>query len=410
MPKIVIKLSDEVKTLIDDFISDFMLIYNGEESKEELKEIFTEYFISEYKTMRSEDQYIVFNEYTISALKILSDDNTLLLSEEYFEKVSEEARKKLSVICCTLDDSEENDTIDNYFNAVKKEYILCPAGSCDDLEMTEENRDIFIKNNLKLVVNCAKRYRGLGVSFEDLIQAGNLGLIEAFSRYDSNKAVLRNKVLNSINSSEKEIYTKEEANELLSQNVKYSRGDVNIFEKLPEDGFNSKTAFIDWCNENIKSAVFASVAFKWIRGSIINALTKARQVSIPYNELSKGYTNFLSIDQSSPHNDDDSSETLLKWSDEAFISDETSELEEEENREDISDILNEIFDCLDESERRIIKCRFGIGLPSSMSFTDIARQEGMKMSEVKKLINNILEKIRENVDTTKLSSISYILS
>jgi RNA polymerase sigma factor (sigma-70 family) len=49
--------------------------------------------------------------------------------------------------------------------------------------MTEvKNR--FIEHNLKLVVAIAKDYRNLGLSFPDLIQEGNLGLIRAVEKFD----------------------------------------------------------------------------------------------------------------------------------------------------------------------------------------------------------------------------------
>jgi len=48
----------------------------------------------------------------------------------------------------------------------------------------KEARDELIERNLRLVVSVAKKYRGMGLPFGDLIQEGNLGLMKAVEKYD----------------------------------------------------------------------------------------------------------------------------------------------------------------------------------------------------------------------------------
>jgi RNA polymerase primary sigma factor len=51
----------------------------------------------------------------------------------------------------------------------------------------EKARQKLIERNLKLVVSVAKKYRGMGLPFEDLIQEGNIGLMKAAEKFDPDK-------------------------------------------------------------------------------------------------------------------------------------------------------------------------------------------------------------------------------
>src|SRR5438093_12752647 len=52
-----------------------------------------------------------------------------------------------------------------------------------------EDKELLITSNLGFVIMVAGEYRGLGIPFEDLINEGNLGLIEAAQRYDPTRGV-----------------------------------------------------------------------------------------------------------------------------------------------------------------------------------------------------------------------------
>jgi RNA polymerase primary sigma factor len=55
------------------------------------------------------------------------------------------------------------------------------------VDLIDIAKDEMVKGNLRLVLSIAKRYRGRGLSFLDLIQEGNMGLLKAVSRYDYTK-------------------------------------------------------------------------------------------------------------------------------------------------------------------------------------------------------------------------------
>ncbi len=83
---------------------------------------------------------------------------------------------------------QTQDVLTQYLGRVRGGRLL-DAGEEKDLsrrshEGDREARRRLIESNLRLVISIAKKYRGRGVPFEDLIQEGNAGLIRAVEKFD----------------------------------------------------------------------------------------------------------------------------------------------------------------------------------------------------------------------------------
>lgn len=59
--------------------------------------------------------------------------------------------------------------------------------SHDDPQRCEDARDALVEANLPFVIKVAAEYRNLGLSFEDLLAEGRLGLVEASRRYNASR-------------------------------------------------------------------------------------------------------------------------------------------------------------------------------------------------------------------------------
>jgi RNA polymerase primary sigma factor len=114
--------------------------------------------------------------------------------QEIFIELSEKVRKLLklektfpgardkafNVIVRTLKHGTQAKPHDPYFSGsfARVEAILKAVDSA---------RQEMVRANLRLVLSIAKRFRGRGMTFDDLIQEGNIGLLKAAGRFDHTK-------------------------------------------------------------------------------------------------------------------------------------------------------------------------------------------------------------------------------
>ena len=307
-----------------------------------------------------------------------------------------------------------NNNIDIYFNEVKREYILHPMNESDSLEFVPENRDIFIKNNLKLVVNCAKRYRGLGLPFEDLIQTGNYGLLVAFEKFDKDRANLRTSIINKINNSGLTSFTYNQAVDIVTKSFTYDKDLERTLKLIPRSGFDTVSVFCDWVKTNVKTAVFASVAFQWIKAYILMELTKlSTTVKIPkQNKRNKDENDIettlgipdstsgpviVSLDAVNPYTNDNYHDNQMSSVAVNEFAVENDLIDTTDNEILFRNIIYKAIANLSDINRRIIKKRFGIDYPCPLNIPDIAESEGLTVNRVKYIISSCLQELNKHI-------------
>ena len=144
-----------------------------------------------------ENKGIEINENTSDDLNIdidnidnIADEDSLLLDDDdEFDKDSEEDID-LSAIDL-LEGVGTEDPVRMYLKEIGTVPLLTAN---EELELAKRKQDgdeyakqRLIEANLRLVVSIAKRYTGRGMSFLDLVQEGNLGLIKGVEKFDYTK-------------------------------------------------------------------------------------------------------------------------------------------------------------------------------------------------------------------------------
>ena len=103
------------------------------------------------------------------------------------ERASTELAKELEVLA-TLENKTLTDPIRMYLKEIGRIPLLTAEQEIDLAQRIEGGSDVARKkltqSNLRLVVSIAKKYVGRGLSFLDLIQEGNQGLMRAVEKYD----------------------------------------------------------------------------------------------------------------------------------------------------------------------------------------------------------------------------------
>ena len=103
----------------------------------------------------------------------------------------EESQERSNVQKSSSQSSRNNRSLDVYLHEINKTPLLTREQEQDLARKiragSQEALDQLVKANLRFVVSIAKQYANQGLSLEDLINDGNLGLIKAAHRFDEKR-------------------------------------------------------------------------------------------------------------------------------------------------------------------------------------------------------------------------------
>ena len=294
-------------------------------------------------------------------------------------------------------DELSSNSIQQYFKEINN--IYTKNDNNYDIEYCEENRDKLIEMNLKMVISIAKKYQGLGLSLEELISAGNLGLIMAFDKFDPSRSKLKDDALDAIDELKDEI-SFDELSDTLKPFFTYGDTKHKFTDKFHEGEVYTKKEVMKWINSNIHNAKFSSIAAMWIKAYILIEIdNNSRLVKKPKTEIYKdkqeygSYKREVTLDIDAPAGVD--SDTPL--SDILYMEDDTrTDLEISEAYDTFKSGLNKLLDGVKSRDRSIFLKKFGIGLPRPMLPREIADQEGLSIARVSQIFQNVIEQMQKN--------------
>lgn len=279
--------------------------------------------------------------------------------------------------------NEDSTVSNNYLKYLKKypllskeqEYELSFKSQAGDLK----SRDIMVKSNLGLVISVAKRFLGRGLSFDDLIMEGNIGLIKAVDRFKPKKGFrfstyaiwwIRQSIERGILNSGRLIRIPIHISENL---YKYARAAREVTEKMQREPRISEVANYMGIKEKKLEKILGFI------GNIYS-------LDVPYSQ---------------GHDDDDQNMLLSN-----IVKDEESDSSPFDVLDKIEtmELLNKWLLNLDNVERKVIMLRYGFNNEKPRTLNEIGMIFGLTKERIRQIEVKSIKKLRKMAEDAGLEA------
>ena len=261
---------------------------------------------------------------------------------------------------------EEEESLDLFLNRIAATPLLTAEQEVELAQRIERGdyaaKEHMIEANLRLVVSIAKRYRGLGLPFMDLIQEGTVGLIRAAEKFDWRKGFKFSTY----------------ATLWIQQSIARALADKSRVVRLPVH-----------IGDRLRKLDVTERAIEAQSGSTPPIETVAEAVGIDVEEarmLRQAAAGPASLNETvGPDGDAERGELIPDKGPTPY--DEVQERSEME-------AVERALESLDYRERRVLTLRFGIGGERAQSYPEIARQLRVRPGRIREIEEDALKRLR----------------